>query len=85
MVVLDEVCKHVGVKSPVGFYEFVVTNAADQSEDSADDSDGDAKDYKDSTVIGKNKDKEVSVSYPYLKDKKIIDSHLTNYKSCLNR
>ena len=76
LVVLDEVCKHVGVKSPVGFYETIVTNAADQSEDSGDDSDEDINDDKeDSTVIGQNKNKELSVSYPYLKDKKIIDMY----------
>jgi hypothetical protein len=78
LVVLDEVCKHVGVKSPVGFYETFVTIAGDKSEDSADDDDGDedVKDDKEAnTVINKNNDKEVLVSYPYLKDKKLIDMY----------
>jgi len=77
LVVLDEVCKHIGVESPVGFYYTFVTNAADQSEDSADDGDEDAKDDKEnSTIINNNNDKEVLVSYPYLKDKKkLIDMY----------
>src|SRR5919112_2090158 len=54
LVVLDEACKHVGIESPIGFYETFVTNAADQSEDSAeDDGDEDVKDDKDSTIINK--------------------------------
>src|SRR5919107_1924972 len=73
LVVLDEVCKHVGVKSPVGFYEYIVNNG-DQSEDSAVDYE-DAKDDMHRTIINKNNDKEVSVSYPYLKDKKLIDMY----------
>ena len=69
LVVLDEVCMHIGVESPVGFYETIVTNA-DQSG-----GDEDVKDDKDSTVISKTNNKELSVSYPYLKDKKLIDMY----------
>src|SRR5215208_5613486 len=36
LVVLDDVCKHVGVESPVGFYERIVTEPKESNTDSED-------------------------------------------------
>jgi DNA polymerase, archaea type len=74
LIILDEVCKRIGVESPVGFYETIVTNA-DESEDSTADDHEDVKDDRDNSVISKNNDDELSISYPYLKDKKLIDMY----------
>jgi DNA polymerase elongation subunit (family B) len=63
LVVLDEVCKRIGVTSPVGFYEVPVS----QSEEN-DDLDSDDPDNLGNTASS-------VVSYPYLKDKQLIDMY----------
>jgi DNA polymerase elongation subunit (family B) len=67
LVVLDEVCNRVGVRSPVGFFEVPVIPS--EEEDKATDTDDD-NDSLENTI------EDTSVkSYPYLKDKKIIDMY----------
>jgi len=63
LVVLDEVCKRVGVISPVGFYEVPIS----QSEEDYD-VDNDDPDSLHNDVVS-------VISYPYLKNKKIIDMY----------
>jgi hypothetical protein len=63
LVVLDEVCKCIGVTSPVAFYE-VPTPQAEEDCD-VDDDDPDSLHNEAVSVI----------SYPYFKDKKIIDMY----------
>jgi hypothetical protein len=60
LVILDEVCKSIGVISPVGFYEVSVP-PSNENDDGIDNNDADNA----SSVI----------SYPYLKDKQIIDMY----------
>jgi hypothetical protein len=62
LVVLDEVCKCIGVMSPVGFYEVSVTRPMEADEDD----DGNDNDSQENTILK---------SYPYLKDKRIIDMY----------
>jgi DNA polymerase, archaea type len=65
LMVLDEVCKHIGVASPVGFYEVpVITPPEKADEDDSDINDDDKENLGTITTVK---------SYPYLKDKKIID------------
>ena len=61
LVILDEVCKSIGVISPVGFYEVDIQplNGPADNDDAA------SLDNNASSVI----------SYPYLKDKQIIDMY----------
>ena len=66
LVVLDEVCKCIGVISPVGFYEVSII-ASQEHVDDEDDNDNDDNDSNIGNTIVK--------SYPYLKDKKIIDMY----------
>jgi hypothetical protein len=61
LLILDEICKHIGVISPVGFYEVPTPLEADN----------DIDDEPDSLCNGTTS----VISYPYLKDKKIIDMH----------
>ena len=61
-MVLDEVCKHIGVISPVGFYEVPIS----QSEEDYDVDNDNPDNRHNATSV---------VSYPYLKDKKIIDTY----------
>ncbi|MFY9871632.1 MAG: DNA polymerase domain-containing protein [Candidatus Nitrosopolaris sp.] len=63
LLILDEVCKSVGVTSPVGFYEVPIQPSSDNN--GFDNDDADNLDNNASSVI----------SYPYLKDKKIIDMY----------
>ena len=64
LVVLDEVCKHIGVISPVEFYELPVITPQEHTDDE--------DDYNnDNDSIGNI----IVKSYPYLKDKKIIDMY----------
>jgi DNA polymerase elongation subunit (family B) len=65
LVVLDEVCKRIGVISPVGFYE-VPTPPSEEDYDVDNNDDSDSL-HNDATSA--------VVSYPYLKDKKIIDMY----------
>jgi hypothetical protein len=70
LVVLDEVCKCIGVVSPVGFYEVpVITSQEHRDEDDDTDNEDDSGNLR--NII---EDKAVK-SYPYLKDKKIIDMY----------
>ena len=62
LVVLDEICKTIGVISPVGFYE---TPIPPSNENDGIDDDLNSQCNNDSLVI----------SYPYLKDKQIIDMY----------
>jgi DNA polymerase, archaea type len=62
LVVLDEVCKSIGVISPVGFYDMPVPPSNEN--DGVDNDDADSRGNH-ATVI----------SYPYLKDKQIIDTY----------
>ena len=64
LIVLDEVCKCIGVRSPVEFYE--VNVARQHSKD-----DGD-KEYEENEASENTEDTQVK-SYPYLEGKKIID------------
>jgi DNA polymerase elongation subunit (family B) len=64
LIILDEVCKRIGVTSPVGFYE-VPTPPAEENDD---------VDIDDLDSISSNNATSV-LSFPYLKDKKIIDMH----------
>jgi DNA polymerase elongation subunit (family B) len=60
LLILDEVCKSIGATSPVGFYEVPVPQSNE----------------KDDGIDSDNADKASSViSYPYLKDKQIIDMY----------
>jgi DNA polymerase elongation subunit (family B) len=63
-VVLDELCKRTGVVSPVGFYEVPVITPQEHADDKDDDNDN--YDSLGNTTVK---------SYPYLKDKKIIDMY----------
>jgi DNA polymerase elongation subunit (family B) len=63
LVVLDEVCKSIGVISPVGFYEVPIQPSNEN--DGVDNDDTDSLGNSCSSVI----------SYPYLKDKQIIDMY----------
>jgi hypothetical protein len=63
LIILDEVCKHIGVVSPVGFYELPLDTASQEHAD--DEEDNDSETLENTTVK----------SYPYLKDKKIIDMY----------
>ena len=65
LVILDEVCKHIGVGSPVGFYEVPVIRLEHGNEQDDDDNESLGNDIEAMTVK----------SYPYLKDKKIIDMY----------
>jgi DNA polymerase elongation subunit (family B) len=63
LVILDEICKNIGVISPVGFYEVSVPPS---NENDGVDNDGpDSPGNNTSSVI----------SYPYLKDKQMIDMY----------
>lgn len=66
LIVLDEVCKSIGVRSPVGFYEVQMNK--DESEDTFDDND-------ENNASENNIQGACVKSYPYLKDKKIIDMY----------
>ncbi len=60
LFILDEVCKRIGVISPVGFYEVPIESSNDNDNDDADSHGNNA----------------ISViSYPYLKDKQMIDMY----------
>ncbi|MGB6530525.1 MAG: DNA polymerase domain-containing protein [Candidatus Nitrosopolaris sp.] len=61
LVVLDEVCKSIGVTSPVGFYEVPIQPSNEN--DGVDNDD----------AVGNNASS--VISYPYLKDKQIIDMY----------
>ncbi|HEY7080147.1 MAG TPA: DNA polymerase domain-containing protein [Nitrososphaeraceae archaeon] len=65
LIVLDEVCKCIGVQSPVGFYEVYVTKERSEDDDEYDENDGSENNIESTQVK----------SYPYLKDKKIIDMY----------
>jgi DNA polymerase I len=65
LVVLDEVCKRIGIRSPVEFYEVTVIPEDDSNIDNSDDNDDPTGITKDIKVI----------RYPYLRDKKIIDMY----------
>src|SRR5215469_4239220 len=62
LLILDEVCKSIGVTSPVGFYEVPIQPS---DENDGVDYDTDSLGNSCSSVI----------SYPYLKDKQIIDMY----------
>jgi hypothetical protein len=62
------VCKHIGVISPVGFYEVPITSTEEEKEDADNYTDGDETSSYD---IGHTR----VISYPYLKDKKVIDMY----------
>jgi DNA polymerase elongation subunit (family B) len=63
LLILDEVCKSIGVPSPVGFYE--VSIQPSNENDGGDNDDANSQGNNASSVI----------SYPYLKDKQIIDMY----------
>jgi DNA polymerase, archaea type len=65
LVVLDKVCKYIGVVSPVGFYELSVTSPREQVDDEEEENDNNDENLENTIVK----------SYPYLKDKKIIDMY----------
>jgi DNA polymerase elongation subunit (family B) len=68
LVILDEVCRQIGVSSPVGFYEVPITSTEQEKEDADNSDDGvDSPRYD----IGDTR----IISYPYLKDKKVIDMY----------
>jgi DNA polymerase, archaea type len=70
LVVLDEVCKCIGVVSPIGFYEVpVITSQEHRNEDD------DTENEDDSGNLGNIIEDKAVKSYPYLKDKKIIDMY----------
>src|SRR5215831_7218999 len=60
LLILDEVCKRIGVISPVGVYEVPI--------EPSNDNDNDDVDSQDNNAIS-------VISYPYLKDKQIIDMY----------
>jgi DNA polymerase elongation subunit (family B) len=70
LVVLDEVCKCIGVVSPVGFYEVPVITSQEHR-----DEDDDTDNEDDSGSLGNIIEDKAVKSYPYLKDKKIIDMY----------
>ena len=77
LLALDEVCKGVGIESPVAFYEVPVILplklAYDEEGEEYDDDDDDNKNVNLKNDV---KDDDAAVkSYPYLKDKKIIDMY----------
>jgi hypothetical protein len=67
LVILDEVCKRIGVLSPVEFYEVSVTSPMEQvdTEEEENDNNDDNESLENTTVK----------SYPYLKNKKMIDMY----------
>jgi hypothetical protein len=67
LVVLDEVCKCIGVVSPVGFYDVEVITPKAQADDNKEEDGND----NDNDSLGNT----VVKSYAYLKDKKIIDMY----------
>ena len=68
LIVLDEVCKCIGVGSPVGFYEVPVIPIEHEDEDDSD--------TEDSSEDIRNRIEDTAIkSYPYIKDKKIIDMY----------
>jgi DNA polymerase elongation subunit (family B) len=70
LVILDEVCKCIGVVSPVGFYEVPgITSQEHRDED--DDTDNE----DDNESLGSDIEDTAIKSYPYLKDKKVIDMY----------
>ncbi|HET7284751.1 MAG TPA: DNA polymerase domain-containing protein [Nitrososphaeraceae archaeon] len=68
LVVLDEVCKHIGVESPVGFYEVPIIHLGHGNEQ-------EEEDDNDNESLGNNIEGTAIKSYPYLKDKKVIDMY----------
>lgn len=66
LLVLDEVCKRIGVVSPVGFYEVPVITTPQESAADDEDEDNNDIDSPGNTMVK---------SYPYLKDMKIIDMY----------
>jgi DNA polymerase, archaea type len=66
LVILDEVCKRIGVVSPVGFYEVPVITPQENADEDDDINDDDKENLGNITTVK---------SYPYLKDKKIIDTY----------
>ena len=70
LVILDEVCKCIGVGSPVGFYEVPVITSQEHR-----DEDDDTDNEDDSGNLGNIIEDKAVKSYPYLKDKKIIDMY----------
>jgi DNA polymerase elongation subunit (family B) len=62
LVILDEVCKRIGVISPVGFYEIPIPTS---NEDEGIDNDPNSQGNNASSLI----------SYPYLKDRQMIDMY----------
>jgi DNA polymerase elongation subunit (family B) len=60
LLILDEVCKNIGVISPVGFYEVPIQPSNEDDNDDANSPGNNA-----SSVV----------SYPYLKDKQMIDMY----------
>jgi DNA polymerase elongation subunit (family B) len=67
LIVLDEVCKRIGVVSPVGFYEVSVTIPREQVDEEEEEDGNNDNESLENTIVVK--------SYPYLKDKKIIDMY----------
>ncbi|MGB7956247.1 MAG: hypothetical protein WCF23_19920, partial [Candidatus Nitrosopolaris sp.] len=67
LVVLDEVCKCIGVSSPVGFYEVPLTRTGNEENENADDNDEER--------LGNNIEDPEAISYPYLRDKQTIDMY----------
>ena len=63
LLILDEVCKRIGVISPVGFYEVPIQPS----------NENDGIDNDDSISLGNNASS--VISYPYLKDKQMIDMY----------
>lgn len=63
LIVLDEVCKYIGVVSPVGFYQVPVIISQKHADNEEDDNDNESLENT------------TTKSYPYLKDKKIIDMY----------
>jgi DNA polymerase elongation subunit (family B) len=67
LVILDEVCKHIGITSPVGFYEVPLIRTNNEENENVDNSDED--------IPGDNIEDPEVISYPYFKDKQIIDMY----------
>ncbi|MGB7956753.1 MAG: hypothetical protein WCF23_22500 [Candidatus Nitrosopolaris sp.] len=65
LVFLDEVCKQIGIRSPVEFYEVTVIPEDDSDNHDIKDNDDPTNSTKETYVI----------RYPYLRDKKIIDMY----------
>ncbi|MGB0025822.1 MAG: hypothetical protein WBP64_03185, partial [Nitrososphaeraceae archaeon] len=75
LVILDEVCKCIGVGSPVGFYHVSIIPLKYANE----------RDDDESYILGSDIEDAIVKSYPYLKYKKIVDMYKVFHHSFIQK